>query len=260
MGRKSKIEAQKTQYQRAEYPLKITFLGTRGYIESRTRRHYRHTSTLIEYRNTRVMIDCGLDWTKKVWVVKPNAIVITHAHPDHAFGLIEGSPCPVYATKQSWVTMENYAIQAKNRKIMIPNKLVKIGYLIFETFTVVHSIRAPAVGYRITAGQKNIFCVHDLISIDERSTALKKVQLYIGDGATLVRPMVRRRGDQLFGHTTIRAQLGWCQKEKISKMIVTHCGTQIVDGSRSATTKIKALAKERGVAVQVAYDGLKIEI
>lgn len=44
--------------------MQITFLGTRGYIDSRTRKHYRHTSTLIEYRGKRVMIDCGLDWTK----------------------------------------------------------------------------------------------------------------------------------------------------------------------------------------------------
>ena len=30
--------------------MKITFLGTRGNIDAKTRRHFRHTSTLIFYR------------------------------------------------------------------------------------------------------------------------------------------------------------------------------------------------------------------
>ena len=32
------------------------------------------------------MIDCGADWLKRLPCVAPTAIVITHAHPDHAFG------------------------------------------------------------------------------------------------------------------------------------------------------------------------------
>ena len=72
--------------------MKITFLGTRGYIDASTRRHKRHASTMITYRGKRIMIDCGIDWTKKVWQLHPDAIVITHAHPDHAWGLKNGSP------------------------------------------------------------------------------------------------------------------------------------------------------------------------
>ena len=236
--------------------MKITFLGTRGYIDARTRRHFRHTSTLIEYNGKKIMIDCGQDWLKKVWCLLPDAIVITHAHPDHAWGLKDGAPCPVYATTASWLIMQKYPIQ--ERHIMIPRKKIKICGITFETFPVVHSILAPGVGYRITAGGKSIFVVHDLISIDDRIDALKKVKLYIGDGATITRPLVRRKGDVLFGHTTIRAQLGWCQKENVPLMIVTHCGSQIVQGGRAATQKIKSLAKECGIAVKVAFDGMQI--
>src|SRR5882724_7632161 len=98
--------------------MKITFLGTRGYIDARTRRHYRHTSTMIAYKGKRVMIDCGLDWAKKVFMVKPDAIVITHAHPDHAWGLKNGSPCPVYATQESWDVMRNFAIEKTQKHLM----------------------------------------------------------------------------------------------------------------------------------------------
>ena len=63
--------------------MKITFLGTRGYIDIKSRRHKRHTSTLIEYKGKRVMIDCGLDWHDKVWGLHPDATGPQHrfAHP-----------------------------------------------------------------------------------------------------------------------------------------------------------------------------------
>lgn len=238
--------------------MQITFLGTRGYIDAKTRRHFRHTATLISYRGKQIMIDCGQDWLKKLWSINPDAIVITHAHPDHAWGLKNGSPCSVYATKASWKLMANYPIE--NRHVMLPRKKIKIYGVTFETFPVIHSLPAPGVGYRISAGKKSIFVVHDLISINDRSSALKNVSLYIGDGASIVRPMVRRKGKKLFGHTTIRAQLGWCQKDEVPLMIVTHCGSQIVEGGVKATRKIKELARERGVEVKIAYDGMEIKI
>jgi ribonuclease BN (tRNA processing enzyme) len=65
--------------------MKLTFLGTRGKIEARTRRHRMHSSLLVSYRGAKVMIDCGLDWLGKIERPHPNSIVLTHAHPDHAW-------------------------------------------------------------------------------------------------------------------------------------------------------------------------------
>ena len=67
--------------------MKLTFLGTRGEAEARTRRHRMHSSLLLSYRRAKVMIDCGLDWLRKFERLHPDAIVLTHAHPDHARGL-----------------------------------------------------------------------------------------------------------------------------------------------------------------------------
>lgn len=78
--------------------MKLTFLGTRGEIEARTRRHRMHSSLLLSYRRAKVMIDCGLDWLRKFERLHPDAIVLTHAHPDHAWGLKNGATCPVDAT------------------------------------------------------------------------------------------------------------------------------------------------------------------
>ena len=46
--------------------MKVTFLGTRGYIDAATPRHRMHTAALVEYRGTRVMIDCGATWLGKL--------------------------------------------------------------------------------------------------------------------------------------------------------------------------------------------------
>ena len=81
--------------------MKLTFLGTRGYIDAATDRHRRHTATLVEYRGKRVMIDCGEDWLDRFQDHNPQAIVLTHCHPDHAWGLNPGPFSPTWVRKSS---------------------------------------------------------------------------------------------------------------------------------------------------------------
>jgi glyoxylase-like metal-dependent hydrolase (beta-lactamase superfamily II) len=53
----------------------------------------------------RVLIDCGEDWLGRVRGFRPDAILISHAHDDHAAGLERGAPCGVYARAESWRAM-----------------------------------------------------------------------------------------------------------------------------------------------------------
>lgn len=238
--------------------MKITFLGTRGYIKERTHRHYRHAATLISHNDQRIMIDCGSDWIKKVWEINPTAILITHGHPDHAWGLKNGAPCPVYATNDTLKLIGHYPIDA----VVVYHRMpFKLGDILIEPFDVVHSIRAPAVGYRVTIKDKSFFCVHDVAYIPDRTAALDNVILYIGDGATMVRPMIRKKGNALFGHAAMVTQLTWCAKESVPQAIFTHCGSHIVahDG-RVVRGRLISLAKEKGVHARIAYDGLTIEL
>jgi glyoxylase-like metal-dependent hydrolase (beta-lactamase superfamily II) len=80
-----------------------------GKIDARTDRHHRHTYLLVEYHRLRP-IDCGQDWPGEIEKIDPHAIVITHALPDHAWGLKEGASRPVCATKESWEDMKNHPI------------------------------------------------------------------------------------------------------------------------------------------------------
>jgi hypothetical protein len=122
-----------------------------------------------------------------------------------------------------------------------------------------HSTRAPAVGYRITAGQVTIFYVPDVVWIRDREAALSGAKLYVGDGATITRPLVRKIDEALIGHTPIRTQLTWCQKVGVPRAIFTHLGSEIVEGDeRTLGAKIRDLAEERGVELDIAHDGMEV--
>jgi phosphoribosyl 1,2-cyclic phosphodiesterase len=239
--------------------MKLTFLGTRGEIEARRRRHRMHTSLLVSYHGARVMIDCGLDWLGKLERVDPSAIVLTHAHPDHAWGLRNGAPCPVYAPQKTWQSLQHYPIE--DRRLIKDRTPTKVCGITFEAFPVEHSILAPAVGYRVSAGRARIFYAPDLVFIHERAAALKDVQIYVGNGATVTRSFIRRRGKNLIGHSPVRTQLTWCQKEGVRRAIITHCGSEIVTGDeREMSAKLRDIASERGVEASIAYDGMKLKL
>jgi phosphoribosyl 1,2-cyclic phosphodiesterase len=203
------------------------------------------------------MIDCGADWLKKLKAVTPTAIVLTHAHADHGFGLAAGAPCPIYATEETWSLIARYPLD--DRRIVEARAPFTIGGVRFEPFPVQHSLRAPAVGYRVSAARSSFFYVPDLAAIEEQRAALHGIDLYVGDGATVVRSMVRARGHALIGHAPITAQLGWCEQEGVRRAIFTHCGSGIVKANtRRIEARIKALGQEYGVEASVAHDGLAL--
>ena len=239
--------------------IELTFLGTRGEIKIRSRRHQRHSSLLVHYSHTRVMIDCGADWLGRLRAIAPTEIVLTHAHPDHASGLAEGAPCPVYATKQTLDLLRRYPIRDRHR--LLPRKSVTVGGVRFEAFQVRHSIRAPAVGYRVSAGNGSFFYLPDVAELRNVWAALGGVDIYIGDGATMRRSMVRKKNGTLIGHAPITSQLGWCERVGVRRAIFTHCGSPIVRGdSRQVERIVRRLGLERGVDARIAYDGLTLTI
>jgi phosphoribosyl 1,2-cyclic phosphodiesterase len=246
--------------------MKLEFLGTRGNIDARTGRHHMHSSTKVSYYATTVVIDCGEDWLGEVADWQADAILVTHAHPDHAFGLKAGAPCPVYATDASWDQMRDFDISDEERRRMPEREPVKIGTsaasegITFEAFPVLHSTRAPAVGYRIRAGRVEVFYVPDVAWIEDRDAALSGVRLYVGDGASITRSMVRKPDEMIIGHAPIQTQLTWCKKLGVPRAIFTHLGSEIVKGNeRTLGAQVQDLSEERQVdQVEIAHDGIKI--
>lgn len=215
-----------------------------------------HTALEVSYRGDRVMIDCGEDWRAALadGTIRPRAILLTHAHPDHAGGLVDGAPCPVWATRRSWRTISAYPIEQGHTVPL--RRATRICGIRFEAFPVEHSTRAPAVGYRITAGRISVFYCPDVVYIHDRRDALQGCRAYIGDGATMKRSFVRRRNDRLIGHVPVATQLAWCEKEGVPWAIITHCGTQIVTGDeRTLGAQLRRWAAGRGIEAAIAHDG-----
>ncbi len=240
--------------------MELIFIGTKGNIEASSKKHKMHTSLLIKYHKTRLLVDCGLSWLNRFEAYNPSHILLTHAHPDHAFGLGKGALCNVWATKNTWDLINNFPIKPSLRKIIKIEKKTKIGSIFVEAFALLHSINAPAVGYKIKCGRVNFFYAPDVAWIENRKKALKRVELYIGDGATLKRNMIRKnkQSGEIFGHASVFQQLGWCVRENIPDMIITHCGSQIVKNEKKAQDIIRLWSKEKGVKVHIATDGYKI--
>ena len=87
------------------------------------------------------------------------------------------------------------------------------------------------------------------------------MQIYIGDGATLARSFIRKRGKTLIGHASVRTQLLWCAKEDVPRVIISHCGSEIVTtDERTLRAKLRAMAVERGVETRIAHDGMKVKL
>jgi phosphoribosyl 1,2-cyclic phosphodiesterase len=131
----------------------------------------------------------------------------------------------------------------------------------FVAFPVRHSVRAPAVGYRISANGTELFYIPDVVRIDNSRRALRGIDLYIGDGAAIRRSLIRRRKQTLIGHASIQKQLAWCQRQKVRRAIFTHCGSEIVKGDvRTMGQAVRTMGARYGVEARIAHDGQRLHL
>ncbi len=228
--------------------MRLTFLGTKGYIEEHSRKHYYHSSLLIEYKKFRLLIDHGTN-SKPLSMIKADAILISHGHPDTFKWVVkdENYDGPIYTTKE---TKELSKFKKKFR-ILKPNKWFSLGPFKIMAYPVVHSFRAPAAGFKIKA-DKTILYNSDLVVMKDKRV-LKDVDLYIGDGSSVRGNLVRKRGKQLFGHARMQTQINWCRQYGIKDIIFTHVGKEVIE---KGDKKVLRLIKQDGFSLSLSYDGM----
>lgn len=240
--------------------MKLTFLGTKGEIDIKNKKHKMHSCLLINYKNKKILIDFGKDWQGKLDTINPDYIFLTHAHPDHAWGLKYGTDIPIFDPK---FVLEDKKIQKyplSNKNAIQTDKWLSIAGLKIFPYEVQHSTHAPAVGYKVKTG-KTTFCYNpDLIFIKKKDLILRDLDLYIGDGSTINKYLVRKIKGKLVGHTNIRTQIHWCKKYYIPKAIFTHFGRQIVKlGNKKTQIMLDEYAQSK-VKIFIASDGYKIKL
>ncbi len=229
--------------------MKLTFLGTKGFIEESSKKHKFHSSLLVKYKGFKLLIDHGL-LSQKLNVIKPNAVLITHGHPDTFKWLKEDEEYSgkIYLTRET----KKLSKYQKNFAILELNKWIKIGPFQILPYRVVHSINAPAVGFKIK-GNKTLIYNSDLVVMKDKSV-IRDVDLYIGDGSSLRGNLVRRKGNKLFGHARMSTQVNWCKKYKISKLIFTHLGKEAL---RIGDKKVEQLLHQPGMEITIAKDRMR---
>ncbi len=237
---------------------RISFPGTRAYVDAASDRHRRHSALAVDGPDGRLLIDCGQDWRGRLAELRPDAILLTHAHPDHAFGLKDGAPCPVWATAATWGDLTRYPVEAGGT-IQARTPATLIGVQV-AAFPVAHSTRCPTVAYRLQVpGGAAVLYASDVVYIADRQDALSGCALYIGDGTSLTRSLVRKAGDSLVGHAPVRQQLTWCRKAGVPDALFTHNGRPTIQHPDTAQATLQELAEARGLRARLACDGMAVD-
>jgi len=63
----------------------------------------------------------------------------------------------------------------------------------------------------VSAKGARFFYVPDVAGLPDAPNTLRGISVYIGDGATMTRSMVRKKNGTLIGHAPMTVQLSWCK-------------------------------------------------
>ena len=242
--------------------MKLHFYGTKGYVEESSPEHFGHSAFTIESDGFRLLCDLGENRKGMLARIRPDAIFVSHAHPDHSWGLEEGTTAPVYASEISHALTGKFPIE--NRVVLEPGKRIRVGPFRLTAFPVVHSVRCPCVAARLEVSGRILVYSGDIVSFEHPEEALGGAEIFVGDGSTLKGSLVRRQpGGVLVGHTTVRAQLGWLSKHGVPRAVFSHFGKEPIEmGEEPLREVLEALASDRapGCEVTAARDGLPLDL
>ena len=243
----------------------ILFVGTRGEVEESDRNHRYHSSILIDTGRKRVLIDYG-EFSPSLDELKPTEIVISHGHIDHVGGLKrvaeEGREdllgIPIYTTRD--VAGKLRKLGFKNVTQIRRGKTFQIDGLKITALSVLHSIRYPAVGFLLEVGGKKIWYGPDFIWLKGYTKKLNGIDIWIGDGSSLTRDLIRRNEQgEIFGHLSVAKQVRLAEKVGAKLFIVTHLGKEGIEMKEDVLRRKLARMSDK-VKVILAKDGMKLDL
>lgn len=227
--------------------MKVKILGTRGKIEESKPYHSKHTGYLLD---DTILVDVG---EREFLDKKPEAVVFTHFHPDHAFFVEpeeEFDPgIPVYAP-------ENLKLV---KGLEVAEGKFKVKAYQFTPIPVIHSLKVKSLAYLIEKGDKKLFISGDVAWIEKKYHDLIEGSDLIITEASFIKKggQIRRKDNQIFGHTGV-PDLVRIFKPLTDKIVFTHYGSWFIKDVPEGRKKIKSLQDDEAELIS-GYDGMEIE-
>lgn len=250
--------------------MRITFLGTGTSVGVPTigcncstcrspdpRDKRLRASLLIEHRDTRILIDASTDFRQqalRLGLDRLDAILFTHAHADHCFGLDDvrplmftHGPMPCFATQITWEGLRrvySYAFEPAaypGVPRIIPNRIEGefcLSGLEIEPLTVVHG-RLPVTAFKVGGLAYVTDC--NLIP-DETAERLTGLELLVID-ALRIKPHPT--------HMNLEQALDYIRKLRPRRALLTHISHDI---------EHSVISERLPDNVELAFDGLQVEV
>lgn len=234
--------------------MKLKILGTKGEIEESAPYHSKYSGILVDGR---FLFDLG---EKEYLKYNPEAIILTHFHPDHAY-FVRWSKEENPPTSAKIFAPEKLKNAKITTKIHVISKKFKI-----EDYTIVpipthHSKNVKSQAYLVKKEGKSFLYTGDLIWIDKQYYALfDHVDLIITEGSFLRKGGMVRKDQvtqKLYGHNGI-PNLIELFKPYTKKILFVHFGVWFYENIKISCKKIRALGKENEIEALVGYDGQEI--
>ncbi len=228
--------------------VKIRVLGTRGEIKESAPRHSRHSGVLVDGR---LMFDLG---EREFLDEKPDAVFITHLHPDHAFFVIEHAilTVPVYAPEERG---DLPGVKP------FPGSMAIGGYKI-QAVPVHHSLKVQSLAYVLEKGRQRMLYTGDTVWINKEYHPLfEGLDLVVTEASFLRKGgMVRRdkATGTIFGHNGLPDLVALFSKFTRNILLV-HFGSWFYQDIRKSRQAIAAVGREHGVKIRVGYEGLVLD-
>jgi phosphoribosyl 1,2-cyclic phosphate phosphodiesterase len=255
--------------------MKITFLGTGTSVgvpmigcecevcaSNDPRDNRSRTGLMIENGGGRLVIDVSADFRQQALrekIDRLDALLITHCHADHVFGLDDIRPfnfrhgaIPLYASESTWRGLRRvfyYVFEREHIGGGLPQLTPQLIEGEFETcglrvtpVPVIHG-KGEVTGFRFSDGDRSLAFITDCNLIPDSSLEkLRELDLLIID-ALRYKPHPT--------HLHVEQTLRYIADVKPRRALLTHIGHDIkhIEASRHLPEN-----------VEIAYDGLRVEL
>ncbi|MBI2038097.1 MAG: MBL fold metallo-hydrolase [Candidatus Magasanikbacteria bacterium] len=189
----------------------------------------------IQHNGYLILLDSGPDilyQLRRAKLPKPDAIFITHNHPDANYGV---------------KYLANALLYSESAKTMRAGHPVNLFGIKILPFRVHHARNTPTVGFlvRFPNGKKIIYAT-DMSSLGGLKKYFQQANMALVDGSILKR--------SFGGHLAIISQLKTYKKWRIKSVLFTHIGH-----STLPYKELRVFVKNKYKNTDVAYDGMTIK-